>query len=298
MTSSFLRFQDHTQRRTTVSRTPLHEWSPRRRDLYLTTHDIHNRQTSMPPGGIRTHDLSSQAAADLRLRPRGHWIRHVSLMYELNKKIGKVFTSKFVGTGHSSYEKRIYRATVSQRLRNTALHSVTGGQRLASWCLFHQETELRRSSCEGQASPSPKAGASSHVSDTPYPSVFSISFSRSHGTMRVVHRIAYCVQQSNRNWKSQLCCISASLTTPISPATLWTSGHMAIFIEQQGCVPLCKPPLPHIKTSDFQTPLTRTTIQCRDMIRVAHPRFIKWKVWILQFDTLPLAGPCIIIQFK
>jgi len=41
-------------------------------------------------------------------------------MYEL-KKIGKVFTSKFVGTGPSSYEKRIYRAAVSQRLRNTAL---------------------------------------------------------------------------------------------------------------------------------------------------------------------------------
>jgi len=35
------------------------------------------------------------------------------------KKIGKVFTSKFVGAGPSSYKKRIYRATVSQRLRNT-----------------------------------------------------------------------------------------------------------------------------------------------------------------------------------
>ena len=35
------------------------------------------------------------------------------------KKFGKVFTSKFVGTGPSSYEKRIYRAAVSQRLRNT-----------------------------------------------------------------------------------------------------------------------------------------------------------------------------------
>ena len=41
-------------------------------------------------------------------------------MYEL-KKNGKVFTSKFVGTGPSSYEKRIYRDTVSQRLRNTAV---------------------------------------------------------------------------------------------------------------------------------------------------------------------------------
>jgi len=41
-------------------------------------------------------------------------------MYEL-KKNGKVFTSKFVGTGPSSYEKRIYRAAVSQTLRNTAV---------------------------------------------------------------------------------------------------------------------------------------------------------------------------------
>jgi len=39
-------------------------------------------------------------------------------MYEL-KKNGKVFTSKYVGTGPSSHEKRIYRAAVSQRLRNT-----------------------------------------------------------------------------------------------------------------------------------------------------------------------------------
>jgi len=41
-------------------------------------------------------------------------------MYEL-KNTGKVFTSKSVGTGPSSYEKRVYRAAVSQRLRNTGL---------------------------------------------------------------------------------------------------------------------------------------------------------------------------------
>ena len=35
--SSFPRFLDHTQRRTTVGRTPLDKWSARRRDLYLTT---------------------------------------------------------------------------------------------------------------------------------------------------------------------------------------------------------------------------------------------------------------------
>ena len=73
--SSFTRFLDHTQQHATVSRTPLDEWSARRRDLYLTTHDTHNGQTSMPPGGFRTHNLSRRAAADLRLRPRGHWDR-------------------------------------------------------------------------------------------------------------------------------------------------------------------------------------------------------------------------------
>jgi len=41
-------------------------------------------------------------------------------MYEL----GKVFTSKFVGTGPSSYEKRNYRAAVSQRLRNTGVDGI------------------------------------------------------------------------------------------------------------------------------------------------------------------------------
>ena len=52
MASSFTRFLDHTQRRTTFSRTPLDEWSARRRDLYLTTHNTHNRKTSMPPVGF------------------------------------------------------------------------------------------------------------------------------------------------------------------------------------------------------------------------------------------------------
>ena len=43
---------DHTQRRVTVGRTPLNEWSVRRRDLYLTTHNTHNRETSVPRVGF------------------------------------------------------------------------------------------------------------------------------------------------------------------------------------------------------------------------------------------------------
>jgi len=46
-------------------------------------------------------------------------------MYEL-KKIGKLFTSKYFGTGPSSYEKRIYRAAVSQRWRNTGVEGFDG----------------------------------------------------------------------------------------------------------------------------------------------------------------------------
>ena len=40
------------------------------------------------------------------------------------KKIRKVLTSKSVGTGPTSYEKRTYRAAVSQRLRNTVLEGL------------------------------------------------------------------------------------------------------------------------------------------------------------------------------
>jgi len=49
---SFTRFLDHTQRRTEVGRTCLDEWSARRRDLYLTKHNTHNRQISMQPVGF------------------------------------------------------------------------------------------------------------------------------------------------------------------------------------------------------------------------------------------------------
>jgi hypothetical protein len=60
-----------TLRHTTFGRTPLDEWSARCRDLYLTTHNTHKSQTSMPPaefepaipGGERpqTHALDRAA---------------------------------------------------------------------------------------------------------------------------------------------------------------------------------------------------------------------------------------------
>jgi hypothetical protein len=49
-----MRFLYHTQRRATVGRTPLDEWPAIRKDHYLTTHNTHNRQISMPSVGFET----------------------------------------------------------------------------------------------------------------------------------------------------------------------------------------------------------------------------------------------------
>jgi len=35
------------------------------------------------PSGIWTHDLSRRAAADLRLRPRGHWDQQIYVLYRI-----------------------------------------------------------------------------------------------------------------------------------------------------------------------------------------------------------------------
>jgi hypothetical protein len=60
------RFHGHTHlRHPTVGRTPLDEGPARRRDLYLTTHNTHKRQTSMPPVGFDPTTLVSE-------RPKTH----------------------------------------------------------------------------------------------------------------------------------------------------------------------------------------------------------------------------------
>jgi hypothetical protein len=64
-------FLDHTQRRSTVGRTPLDERSARRRYLYLTTHDTHNRQISMPPVGF-------EPTISVGERPAAAWVFNVA----------------------------------------------------------------------------------------------------------------------------------------------------------------------------------------------------------------------------
>ena len=56
---------------TTIGGTPLDEGSAHHRDFYLTKQ--HSQGTEIhTPGGIRTRNPSKRAAADPRLRPRGH----------------------------------------------------------------------------------------------------------------------------------------------------------------------------------------------------------------------------------
>jgi len=59
-----------TVRHSTLGRTPLDEWSARRRDLYPTTH-TYKRQTSLPWVGFELAIACKRAATDLSLRPRG-----------------------------------------------------------------------------------------------------------------------------------------------------------------------------------------------------------------------------------
>jgi hypothetical protein len=76
-----------TVRHTTAGRTLLDEWSDRRIDLYLTTHNNHNRQISMPSAGFEPTIPENEEAADPRLRPCGN--RYRFMTYHL----GKIITS-------------------------------------------------------------------------------------------------------------------------------------------------------------------------------------------------------------
>jgi len=67
-------------RHTSVGRTPLDEWSVRRRDLYLTTHNNHEDTDIHSAGGIQTRNPSRPAASDPRLRPCGHCDRPASYL--------------------------------------------------------------------------------------------------------------------------------------------------------------------------------------------------------------------------
>jgi hypothetical protein len=86
-----------TLRRTTLVRTSLDEWSAPFRDLYLTAHNTHNRQTSMPL-------VWSEPATPASERPQTHALDRAattidSLMHSL-RNLRNVNTSRFLIPTH------------------------------------------------------------------------------------------------------------------------------------------------------------------------------------------------------
>ena len=80
----FSKFLDHTQRRATVGRTPLDERSIRRKYLYLTTHNTHNRQTSMSPVGFEPTILAGERPKTYALDRSATGIGNVMLLHYIN----------------------------------------------------------------------------------------------------------------------------------------------------------------------------------------------------------------------
>ena len=86
MASSYLRFLDHTQRRTTAGRSPTDDWLVRRWDLYLTTHNI--RVTNiLATVGIRTLNPRKRGTADSGVKPHDLWDRLCEIIHCVFLKI-------------------------------------------------------------------------------------------------------------------------------------------------------------------------------------------------------------------
>ena len=82
-----------TLRHTTLGSTSLDKWSARHIDLYLTTHNTHKTQTSMPSGGFETTNPAIEWQQTRALNPSAIGIRHyynahikILVKYPLNIK--------------------------------------------------------------------------------------------------------------------------------------------------------------------------------------------------------------------
>jgi hypothetical protein len=74
-----MRFLDHTQRRTTIGRPLLEEWSVRHRDLYLTTHNTHTRQETRDIHQFSGYDSNPQSQQAIGCRPTPSSARQLGL---------------------------------------------------------------------------------------------------------------------------------------------------------------------------------------------------------------------------
>ena len=93
-----------TLRRTTVSRTPLEEWSARRIEATTWQHTRLKKTDSHAAGSIRTRNPSKRTAADRRLKPRGHW-RVFKIIVEWRRSVGNR-RKKLLGVAENYLKRR------------------------------------------------------------------------------------------------------------------------------------------------------------------------------------------------
>ena len=128
---------DHTQGHTTVGRTPLDKWSARRRDLYLTTHNTHNRQTSMPPAGfepaIPAGDRPQTHALDRSATGIGNATPSSGILYL--RIVGKSFTCDQV------VRSRVFTSikTQSSQLQNNTSYNVDWHKKIVNMLKYRTE---------------------------------------------------------------------------------------------------------------------------------------------------------------
>jgi hypothetical protein len=123
-----------TLRHTTLGRTPLDGWSDRRNDLYLPNTQHSQETNNHAPSGIQTHNPNKQAAADPRLRPRGHRERPTEEI--LNTVMFKVTVFREVdGFGAIGVEGNVKRCSVwNVRYSWNHTESLCGRRwRVSSW---------------------------------------------------------------------------------------------------------------------------------------------------------------------
>jgi len=82
-----------SQRCTTVGKTPLDEWSARRRDFYLTTHNNYNTQTSMLPAGFEPTISEDERPQTYVLDRPSTGTGYLSTLHSLKYRL--IFTLKY-----------------------------------------------------------------------------------------------------------------------------------------------------------------------------------------------------------
>ena len=151
--------------------------------------------------------------------------------------------SKFVGTGPSSYEKRIYQATVSQRLRNTALHHTSTVLHISTYftCISsHFQQHKRKYKCKICNTVFFCQCKSLDMHPVPVYSALCCwhpAHSCAHSN-RVTHIVYY-------NWLHQIHCSPSSPSKSTIAVQQHGALHLYLICSQNGTYHLGKPQLHH-----------------------------------------------------